>query len=263
MRLLLPDLELLGNIAPSNAEVVLEPCKSIAEDGAMERDKIRTASKRAHYVDSESAKCQDAGSLEHQGTAKEISATRCPSHSSEPNDSFDHRMQLVGALLQTCDNRRSALDVRATVLVTIALALMGFILAEKATVFSHLPQVLMVGVSSLVVFFAILSLSFSLRTVAPLHDDPSADAETTNSVTYPYHISDQPVEEYCKRISALSRDEVLCCSAKQIYELSGVLRQRYDALTKSSVYLWLSIITLLVGTASDHVCLLMSRLSPH
>jgi hypothetical protein len=162
---------------------------------------------------------------------------------STPEGTVSHQ-QFLEKLLDTFNNRRSAVDSRATIICTISLALFGFLPTQGSDIFENLPVTARYIIISMVIVPTFASVVYSLSLIAPLRRPRKERKTKTKTLTWFYKIPEQTLPEYQASIKALTESELIDQTAKQVYELSVLLKARYDRLLYACWYLEIAIILL-------------------
>lgn len=163
-----------------------------------------------------------------------------------------HR-QFLEKLLDTFNNRRTAIDSRATFICTIGLALFGFLLTQSGEIFKNLsgPKISLLII--LEVLPLIVSIIYSLSLIAPLRRPRQKRRIKEKTLTWFFHIPSQTLDEYKANVLGLTEYELAEQTAKQVYELSILLRIRYCRLMYACWYLGISIILFSIFLVGNYV----------
>lgn len=164
-------------------------------------------------------------------------------------DRTSHR-QFLEKLLDTFNNRRTAVDSRATIICTVGLAFFGFLLTQSKEIFNGLSTFKVSLFVTLVLIPLVVSVIYSLSLIAPLRRPRKKRINEEKTLTWFFHIPQQTLAEYQENIMGLTESQLVEQTAKQVYELSVLLRTRYCRLIYSCWYLGISIILftiLLIG----------------
>lgn len=180
-----------------------------------------------------------------------LRAERVTSDSDYPDETAspypEYQLQFLETLLMTLNGRRHAVDARAAVVCTISIALAGFLLSQSDTLYGGLPSILpeILPIIALVPTFIAVIKSVSL--IAPVRRFTAVRGTRPRSLTWFYRIPELSLAEYRNSVKKLSTDDVVDQTAKQIYELSILLRARYRQLISTCRYLGAGLI-LTLGT---------------
>jgi hypothetical protein len=183
-------------------------------------------------------------------------AAKAPS-TRESQGTLSHR-QFLEKLLDTFNNRRTAVDVRATVICTVSLALFGFLITQGAEIFKGFSTTVRLVMISMVILPTFGSVAYSLSLVAPLRR-PRKERKNRGTLTWFYQIPNQTLSEYQANIKALTDSELIDQTAKQVYELSVLLKNRYDRLMNACQYLEIAIILLFVFLMANYIHMILSK----
>jgi hypothetical protein len=162
---------------------------------------------------------------------------------STPEGTASHR-QFLEKLLDTFNNRRSAVDSRATIICTISLAMFGFLLTQGPDIFKSLPATVRYIMIALVIAPTFGAVAYSLSLIAPLRRPRKERKTKMKSLTWFYKIPEQTLSEYQASVKGLTESELIDQTSKQVYELSVLLKTRYDRLLYACWYLEIAIILL-------------------
>ena len=167
-------------------------------------------------------------------------------------ESTSHR-QFLEKLLDTFNNRRSAIDSRATFICTIGLALFGFLLTQSKEIFKGLSGPIISLLIILEILPLIVSIIYSLSLIAPLRRPRQKRRIREKTLTWFFHIPLQTLDEYQANVLGLTEYELAEQTAKQVYELSLLLRIRYCRLMNACWYLGMSIIIFCIFLIGNYV----------
>jgi hypothetical protein len=161
-------------------------------------------------------------------------------------NSLTSQRQFMDKLLDTFNNRRTAVDARATLICTFSVALFGYLFTQPATLLGDTPSRGTIGMYVLLLLPSFASVVYSLSLVAPLRRATRERRADTRSLTWFYLIPRYSMDEYSVEVRNLSDRDILDLTIKQVHELSCLLQQRYRRLTLASQYLNVSLITIFV-----------------
>lgn len=161
--------------------------------------------------------------------------------------------QFCEKLLDTFNNRRSAVDNRTYVIGTIGLAFFGFLLTQGDTVFADFqPETRHVCLALLLVpSFA--SIAYCLSLITPLRRPRRRRKAKEHSLSWFYLIPDQPLLEYEAQINKLTDADLTRETIRQVYEIAGVLKIRYDRLRLACIYLETAVILFFLMLITKYV----------
>jgi len=105
----------------------------------------------------------------------------------------------------------------------------------------------------LILLPTVASVMNSLLLIRPLRDPAKSLGD---SLTYLYHLADRPLEVYREKVHNLSSKDIVDVMAQHVYEISEILRKRYDSLTRACLLLYIGVITFFAFMTAKYVWLL-------
>jgi len=185
--------------------------------------------------------------------ARHNCAERGVSLQSKPPITSELNFKFLELLLDMQDRRRDAIDIRASVVLSVAVVILGFVLDKGSELLKDAPlrmtHPLFLGVVVLLLFMSIL---FSLRLVAPIRRPRPQWKARVAIWTWFWAIGAEKKEEWVLGVTALHDDVMRTELAGTIHDISVLLRRRYNDLHSSFVFLILALGLFLLGILAGY-----------
>lgn len=167
----------------------------------------------------------------------------------------DIKIEFLYNVLNWLDDRRNAIDMRATVVLAIGSLAIGSLFAQwKVGEFLYTPQsnIMKYGYLADIIIFIIAILK-SLSLIAPINRPSELkkkiqkNKEAFRTLTFFYDIAEHETKEsYYELLKGKSENEIKIELSKQVVEISALLKIRYDRLQSACNFLSLGLYVLIL-----------------
>lgn len=156
---------------------------------------------------------------------------------------IENQKEFLYATLTNLETRRTAVDTRTTVVLAFSTVFLGLMFSQlkSGEFLYHNGNVIYKILQFLIILIFSISCFSSLLLISPIKRPKKIRKKVRFSLSFFYLIANQSHEEYYEEVNNLSINSINKELAKQVVEISKLLKKRYKRLKTTCNLLYIGI----------------------